>query len=136
MVLQVHHYIFPTPSDTFTIQGEIKYKKTGTIYLTLVTGEDFKNADAYQMIWKKEIKEKPRGWQSIPFEFKNVKPGVFALKCFMDRNGNEKLDIGSFGPKEPWGMYRKKRPLFRAPKWKEIAFELKKDLKKIRIKIK
>ena len=37
-------------------------------------------------------------------------------------NGNGDLDMGSFGPKEPWGTYRDARPKFRGPKFEEMAF--------------
>jgi uncharacterized protein (DUF2141 family) len=51
-------------------------------------------------------------------------------------NGNGKLDAGKFGPKEPWGMYRPKRPLFRGPKFKEIKFEVNTDMTNIEFEVK
>lgn len=44
--------------------------------------------------------------------------------------------MGKFGPKEPWGMYRPKRPAFRGPKFKEIKFEVKEDMTDIKVEVK
>ncbi len=35
----------------------------------------------------------------------DLKPGIYALKCFLDDNANEKLDMGWMGiPAEPYGF--------------------------------
>lgn len=51
-------------------------------------------------------------------------------------NGAGKMEKGIFGPKEPWGTYRPARPILRAPRFDEIAFEVEKDVKNIKIELK
>ena len=61
---------------------------------------------------------------------------MYAIRVFQDVNGNGDLDIGSFGPKEPWGTYRNVRPKFRGPKFEEMAFDVKETMKDIVIEVK
>ncbi len=64
--------------------------------------------------------------KKLTFSFSNLPEGVYALKCFQDENGNEKLDRGMFGPKEPWFLSwngSKRYP----PRWEDINFRLDKN---------
>lgn len=55
--------------------------------------------------------------------FKNLKPGDYAIKLFLDKNGNHKLDKNRLGiPKEPYGLSNNVRPRFSMPKWKALKF--------------
>jgi hypothetical protein len=38
------------------------------------------------------------------------------------------MDVGMFGPKEPWALYLPHRPKFHAPRFKDVKFELKENL--------
>lgn len=53
-----------------------------------------------------------------------LKPGVYAVSCFHDVNGNGKLDKNLLGiPTEPYGFSNNARPTFRAPTWEEARFD-------------
>lgn len=123
-------------SEGFKVSGEIIFNKSGPIYIKLTTEEEFDahRGSKFQSILKvgKEELEK----KIIPFAFENIPEGTYAIKCFQDVNGNGKLDMGKFGPKEPWGNYHEKRPLFRGPKFKEIQFEVKENITDIAITLK
>ena len=62
-----------------------------------------------------------KGVVSISFE--GVPPGTYGVRCFLDTNGNGKLDRGVFGPTEPWGMSFHGGPQ-RWPRWNQIKFTL------------
>ena len=81
--------------------------------MEIETLDDF--ADAIVMKLHREI---------MPMNVAGVPPGRYAVKCFQDTNGNRKLDIGMFGPKEPWAVHRPARPKLRPPRFEEMAFEL------------
>jgi len=122
-------------SKTFTLKGEISFKKQGDIRLLLVTKEEFEAEKGGRglnlKVGPEEIKK-----GRVSFVYKDVPPGTYGIKCYQDVNGNKKLDMGLFGPKEPWGNYRSVRPMFRGPKFEEIAFEVDKDITDIRFEIK
>jgi len=50
--------------------------------------------------------------KKVSFEFKDVKKGIYWIRCFQDLNGNGKLDFGLFGPIEPWGYVSIMSPTF------------------------
>lgn len=50
----------------------------------------------------------------------DLPPGIYAVSCFHDVNGNGKLDTNWLGiPTEPYGFSNNARPKFRAPNWDE-----------------
>ena len=71
------------------------------------------------------------------FVFSNLKSGKYAVSVMNDQNGNKMIDKNFIGvPKEEWGVSNNVRPILRAPKFEEAAFEIdeKSDLTlKIRI---
>jgi len=123
-------------AEGFTVAGEISFTKTGDIYVDLVTKQEFESdrRSPFGLILKVGPEDVEKG--KVSFIFKNVPQGTYGIKCFQDVNGNGKLDTGIFGPREPWGNYRPKRPSFRAPKFEEIAFKLEKDTTDIQIEVK
>ena len=70
----------------------------------------------------------------ISFKFNDVPKGIYAISFYQDVNGNGKCDMGMFGPKEPWGMYKVK-PHFK-PVFAKIAFELNSDLTNLALEAK
>ena len=128
-----------TGKQNCKIGGEIhlkEIKKNGNLYILLVTEETFKTPlhsfkKRILKIGDKEIKER-----KVSFIFIDIPPGRYGIRCFLDVDGNEKLNKGMFGPSEPWGMsWQGKKPLG-WPKFKHIAFNVNKDLMDIRIVVK
>ncbi len=129
-----------TEKEEFTVSGEISFPKTGDLYVELVTEEQYQHDDEdgpetpFALIIA--VGEEEEKSKTVSFEFEGVPEGTYGIRVFQDVNGNGELDAGMFGPKEPWGMYRPKRPKFRGPKFEEIAFEVKEDLTEIQFDIK
>lgn len=149
-IIMIVPVIASAQSEGFTISGEVRFKKTGNIYLKVLTEEQFKTDDddddddkhtsddhKYVARLVLEIGEKESEQNKVTFEFTNISPGTYVIQGFQDVNGNRRLDEGMFGPKEPWGMSRlKKHPKFRAPKLEEVTFEVTQDIPDMVIEVK
>ena len=110
--------------------------KTGDLYVQLIIKEEFDSGkDAgFGIIVAVGPEDIKKG--RAPFSFTGVPKGIYGIRCFQDVNGTGKMEKGIFGPKEPWGTYRPARPTFHAPRFDEIAFEVNKDIKDIKIELK
>lgn len=73
---------------------------------------------------------------SLDLDCSELAPGIYAVSCFHDLNGNGKLDTNFFGiPTEPYGFSNNARPKFRAPRWEEARFEVKERGSRITIRL-
>ncbi|MBE7184159.1 MAG: DUF2141 domain-containing protein [Methylobacterium mesophilicum] len=62
--------------------------------------------------------------------FKNLPAGRYAVAVSHDENANGQQDTNFLGiPKEAWGVSNNVRPRFRAPRFEEAAFDLKRNEK-------
>ena len=127
------------PEHRFRINGEIrliKIESPGELFILLVNADTFKKPlHSYKKIiipiGDKEIKAK-----RVQFEFESIPKGKYGIRCYLDTNGNKKLDKGMIGPKEPWGMSWQGGKVMGWPKFEDICFELRKDLNNLVIKVK
>ena len=56
--------------------------------------------------------------------FKDLKPGIYGVTLFQDKNDNKELDRNFVGaPKEPFGFSNNPVIRFKAPEFDEIKFE-------------
>jgi uncharacterized protein (DUF2141 family) len=67
----------------------------------------------------------PAKTPSVTLIFENVEPGHYAMSAIHDRNGNGKLDRGTFGiPKEPFGFSRDASGIMGPPSFADAAFDV------------
>jgi uncharacterized protein (DUF2141 family) len=121
--------------NTYFIEGKIHFKGKGNIYIILVNENTFsyQTEGISKMIYSPSILEEQSG--EILFIFKNIKPGIYGIKCFLDQNSNGKLDKKLFIPAEPWGMSWKDKKPFGPPKFNDIEFEVTSNVKNIVIEV-
>ncbi len=50
-------------------------------------------------------------------------PGTYAVAIYQDINSNGKFDVGTFGPKEPYGFSNNPRILFSKPSYDKVKFQ-------------
>ncbi|MCG2811747.1 MAG: DUF2141 domain-containing protein [Candidatus Aminicenantes bacterium] len=117
-----------------SVSGEVSAKGQGRIHLFLLTCEQFKADDESAALHL--VVDPGSSGQAVPFHFAQVAPGEYGIRCYQDENNNGKLDFGTFGPKEPWGMSHNKRPFMRSPRFEEICFQVDADIDKLMIKVK
>lgn len=65
------------------------------------------------------------------FKFNNIPGGEYAIKCFQDLNNNKKIDMGLFGPKEPYGFYLVKKDVNKPPGFDDLSFLINKNINDI-----
>lgn len=133
-------------TEGFTVAGQVSFPKTGNVYLSLVTAEhcaEDEDEDEIPFLEQSAvakailtISEDDRENGTVAFEFTNIPAGTYAIRGFQDVNGNEMLDEGAWGPKEPWGNYRLARPRMRAPKFEEMQFEVTQDMTDLEFELK
>lgn len=63
--------------------------------------------------------------------------GEYLISAFEDRNGDGKLNYGGFfnTPREPYGFYRRFRPLLNRPSFDRLKFRLDKELRSANINL-
>ncbi|MCF8232347.1 MAG: DUF2141 domain-containing protein [Bacteroidales bacterium] len=98
------------------------------IHLFLLTEKTFKRP--YTGI--KEIKRAVTGGdgEKVHFVIRGVEEGVYALRCYLDENNNGELDTFLMIPTEPWCLSWKEGQRKVPPRFKNISFEVKKDISK------
>ena len=50
-------------------------------------------------------------------------PGTYAVAIYQDVNSNGKIDVGSLGPKEPYGFSNNPRIFFSKPSYDKVKFQ-------------
>ncbi len=109
-----------------------KSGRDGTLLIMLVDEETFSRPMTGLAV--KEIRVSS-GAALIDFEFDNVPPGIYGIRCFVDTDGNEKLNRGLFGPSEPWGMSWNETAHPGWPEFSMISFKLEKNLSDLNITV-
>ncbi len=115
-----------TADTTFIISGTITNFQPGkTIYLALYpTEEDFNNRNCYRKAIFESDKLPP---DTADYSFTEVAPGEYIIACYQDVNSDGKINMGLFGPKEPYRIYKPNYGFF-GPKFKKCKFKVTGDI--------
>ncbi len=116
----------------YTISGTIRHPGAGRIYVYLVDEAVFKTPLTGLQVTVLDADRLGRAF----FSFNSVARGEYGIRCYLDINGNGKLDGGLFGPKEPWGMSWKADKTSRWPRFNNISFKVDRDIGKLDITLK
>jgi uncharacterized protein (DUF2141 family) len=122
--------------ETFSINGSCSVYEEGTLYIFLVDEEQFKVPLTGVKEIVVEVSDVKSNGKKINYRFKKVPKGKYGIRCFLDTNGNKKLDKGMFGPSEPWGMSWKKEKPSGYPKFNDISFTVATNIENKNIQIK
>lgn len=102
-----------------TVSGVLRFRGPGKLYLALHDAASFAGGGPGRQVLVVEAPASD-GIVEAPFTFTEVPAGEWALRCYQDRNGNGRLDMGVLGPREPWGVSGERRR--RAPRFEEVRF--------------
>lgn len=100
---------------------QINSQKSGTLHIYLLTESTFKKP--YKGIREIEVNVK-RGQKIAQFSIKNVKPGIYGLRCYLDENNNDELDKFLMIPREPWCLSWQNNTRSIPPEFEDIAFRV------------
>ncbi|MBD3320990.1 MAG: DUF2141 domain-containing protein [Chitinivibrionales bacterium] len=115
----------PGADSVHTISGIIKCREKSTVYLCLTDKKSFQVP--FSGVRDTVIDVSDTISKDVHFTFENVPSGTYGLRVFQDTNGNDSLDKGMLGPKEPWTMsWNGKKPLG-WPEFRHICFTITKD---------
>ena len=64
--------------------------------------------------------------ETVNVVIKDIKPGEYAISLFQDENGNQKLDMGTFGPTEKYGFSNNAVIKMGPPKYDDCKFIVEK----------
>lgn len=118
---------------TLSLGGDVLVTGSGTLYIALFDKNSF-DGDKPQLLGLQFVVPGPDAVlladkrYRIRYNFVGVKKGTYALKAFLDSNGNKKIDIGLFGPTEAWGFSKNTRHAFRGPTFDEVSLVIDKDV--------
>ncbi len=119
---------------TFSVSGTVsRIKADGILYVRLFSRTAFENESDAGFSFSKRVKKKD---EDVSFCFENVPAGMYAVRCFLDKNENGIIDMGLFGPKEPYGFCMEKSKISRPPEFNELSFDISGNLDGIRIVLK
>ncbi|MCK4593899.1 DUF2141 domain-containing protein [bacterium] len=77
-------------------------------------------------------RQPPKSGSTLSSSFGNIPPGGYAIFAFQDSDHNGTLNLGLFGPTEPWGTYRHVSSI---PTFSAMVFRLSGNRTGIKIKI-
>jgi uncharacterized protein (DUF2141 family) len=95
----------------------------GTLYLTVVDA----NHGSLKSPGIQAKKKLYRAATRDTLMFDKLPPGVYAVRAFLDKNGNGKMDMGLMGPKEPTAVSWNGSAHFGMPTFDSTRFKLKSD---------
>jgi len=126
-LLSVFSSMSQPEKQTFTIDLIVLFKETGPLYIMVDNESTSPKNDEGVRTLIHEFSDEELQSRRCSLSFPDMEAGVYGIKCYLDKNKNGKLDIGMFGPKEPWGMsIRDKRPIG-PPKFEDYSFVLEGD---------
>lgn len=123
--------IISNPLFSGDIEVSIQCEDTGTLILFLVDKDNF-NKPMDGLI-RKEVKVNKKG--EYVCLFININEGRYGVKAFLDTNMDNKLNIGIFGPSEPWGFSWRDQRKKTKPRFQDIFFEHKEKNSLIKVRL-
>jgi uncharacterized protein (DUF2141 family) len=122
----------------FAVSGTITVHREGVIILRLLNEDNYAENKGqftpYELtipVGREELEQK-----KLSFTIKDVVADRYCIICFLDTNGNGKLDKGLFGPMEPWSIFKKPPVILGRPQFKDVAFNVEMDSTEIEIELK
>lgn len=95
---------------------------SGKVYVAVF---DEAGWNAYEPVAAKII---PVSDDGVSANFEGLAPGQYAIRLFLDENGNGELDLGQFRiPVEPYGFSNDAPVMMGPPSWKKAAFDVGSD---------
>ncbi|MDR1371269.1 MAG: DUF2141 domain-containing protein [Dysgonamonadaceae bacterium] len=103
---------------TIAVDGIEKVK--GNVLVAVYDKENFMKKPVYIGYAKVDA-------ETVNVIIENVKPGEYAISLYQDENGNNKLDMGTFGPTEKYGFSNNAKGMMGPPKYEDCKFPVEEN---------
>lgn len=108
--------------DGHRIECTIDGAGGGVLRIILVTEADMGNPrSGFRRVEIDRTEEQVEPW-TVSYVFEGVPPGEYAIRTYLDTNGNGELDRKGFRPSEPWGFSWNNGPKRGIPRFEDISF--------------
>lgn len=124
--------------DTYRVAGRLAVEEIGEVYLSLVDerGMETEGEEGFAEGLIVEVSGSDAARGEVRFAFDGLLPGEYAIRCFLDENGNGELDTNLFGfPKERYGFSNNWRPVIGPPSFRDLAFRVASDVTDLTIEV-
>ena len=88
---------------THEVEGDCLVNREGILVIFAVDEKEFASPMAGLRETRLRVGPSEAAAGRVHFCFR-LPAGRYGVRCFLDLNGNGRLDKGPFGPAEPWGM--------------------------------
>ena len=117
----------------FTISGTITNIIPGkTVYVAMYSSSD--NFDKLEFYKKLRFLDEQVNFDTLYYSFSNVEKGEYIIAAYQDLNSDGKLNMGFFGPLEPYRVF-KTNYIFK-PKFTKCKFLVENDMDSLNIILK
>ena len=131
---------FAYAEEKFTVSGEVTFQYDGSIYICLLTMEEFRDfiipghklSQSPCKVTQMNTDLKKAG--KVSFMFDNIPKGTYCVFTYQDVNMNGEVDYEGLDMNEPCGSY-KEGAIGVYPSWGIIKFDLEKDITGIKIEM-
>jgi uncharacterized protein (DUF2141 family) len=121
---------FAAASQSYVVSGTIRgIDAEGTLFVALFDEAGWDAAPDMDEGYVQGLSYDLAGAEVLEYRFEDVPPGRYAIRAFVDANGNQDLDMGMLGPREPWGVFEKSGPILGPPKFDNLSFEVAADIR-------
>jgi uncharacterized protein (DUF2141 family) len=116
------------------VEGDCLVSQEGVLFIYAADEKEFARPQAGVSEETLPVGEAEVKAGNVHFSFL-LPPGRYCIRCFLDLDGNGRLDRGLFGPTEPWGMSWRGRRSPGFPRFDDVAFPVDRDVRGLRIEV-
>ena len=121
-------------AGTYEVEGACLVSQEGMLFIYAVDEDSFDSP--MKGFRESRLRVGPAEAEAGKAHFSFRLPaGRYGLRCFLDLNGNGRLDRGLLGPAEPWGMSWREERRDRLPRFGDIAFAVDRDIRGLVIEV-
>ncbi len=125
----------PAMEGAASIRVHVLCGEPGILRVDLVDESTFGNPA--RPLARREAAVGARGLaEPVTVTFVGLAPGRYALRAFLDIDGNGRLNGGPLGPAEPWALSWAAEPRRRIPRFQDIAFSADEETMEIHMEVK
>lgn len=125
--------ITPAAAEPVMIRVRVLCGEPGVLRIDLIDESTFGNPG--RPLARREVSV-GAGGRPLTVSFEGLAPGRYAVRAFLDIDGNGRLNGGPLGPAEPWALTWAAGPRRGIPRFRDIAFSAAGEVFEIHMEVK